>query len=76
MRTIEITGTTFVRDPHSKAIINKDVNGLEDYLKKRNLMAVQKEEINKIKTENECIKQELSEIKQMMFKLLEKGSNG
>lgn len=76
MRTIEITGTTFVRDPYSKAIINKDLNGLEDYLKKRNLMAVQKEEINKIKTENECIKQELSEIKQMMFKLLEKGSNG
>jgi RIO-like serine/threonine protein kinase len=76
MNTIEIPGTTFVRDTHSKAIINRDVNGLQDYLRKRNLLAVQKEEINKIKTENEYIKQELSDIKQMMFKLLEKGSNG
>jgi len=73
---IKVQGTEFVRDTNSTALINRDATGLEEYYRKRRMMSVQKEEINKIKIENEYIKQELSEIKQMMFKLLEKGSNG
>ena len=46
---VPITGTTLVRDTKSMALINQDKNGLDDYLKKRNLMAIQKQEINNIK---------------------------
>lgn len=36
------------------------------------MMAAQKDEINNLKKEHENIKMELSEIKQLMLKLLEK----
>ena len=67
MALVQITGTTFVRDTDTMGVINRDKNGLEDYLKKRNLMATQKEEINNMKTE-------LSEIKQMLLLLINKSS--
>lgn len=73
---VKITGTDFVRDTSSMAIINKDKNGLEDYMKKRKLLATQKEEINIIKAEIESIKSDVSEIKLLMRQLLDKGSNG
>ena len=34
----QITGTTFVSDTDTMGVINRDKNGLEDYLKKRNLI--------------------------------------
>lgn len=72
MSTVEITGTTFVREMGSKALVNRDSAGLDDYHKKRKLMELQRQEINNLKEETQSIKQELGEIKQLMLKLLEK----
>jgi hypothetical protein len=69
---LKVQGTEFVRDTNSTALINKDATGLEEYYKKRRMMAAQKDEINNLKKEHENIKMELSEIKQLMLKLLEK----
>ena len=57
-------------------VINKDKNGLEDYLKKRNLMATQKEEINNMKNDIVDVKEDIKEIKQLLLKMLDKGPYG
>ena len=75
MTLVPIPGTTLVRETNSMALINQDKNGLEQYLKKRHLMEVQKEEINKVKSEIVDIKNDVQEIKQLMLQLLNKGSN-
>lgn len=72
---IQIPNSTLVRDTNSMALINKDQNGLNDYLKKRQTMALQKQEINNVKSEIADVKNEMQEIKQLLLKLLE-GSNG
>lgn len=72
---IQIPGTALVRDTKSMALINQDKNGLDDYLKKRQTMATQKDEINKMKSDISEVKNDLSEIKAMMAQLLSKGSN-
>lgn len=70
---VKVEGTSFVRDINSMALINKDINGLEDYKRKRNLMVMQKEEINTIKSELDGIKTDMLEIKSLMRQLLDKG---
>ena len=75
MTLVPIPGTTLVRETNSMALIKQDKNGLEQYLKKRHLMEVQKEEINKVKSEIADIKDDVQEIKQLMLQLLNKGSN-
>ena len=64
-----------IRDTNSMALINNDQNGLNDYLKKRQAAAAQKQEINNVKSEIADVKNEMQEIKQLLLKLLE-GSNG
>ena len=76
MSLIQIPGTTLFRDTNSMALINKDQNGLQDYLKKRQTLAHQREELNNVKTEIQDIKQDMQEIKQLMLQLIGKGSNG
>ena len=73
---VKVTGTNFVRDTNSMALMNKDINGLEEYKMKRKMMATQREEINTIKAEIDGIKSDVSEIKSLMQQLLNKGSNG
>jgi ubiquinone biosynthesis protein UbiJ len=72
---VQIPGTTLVRDTTSMALINQDKNGLDDYLKKRQTMAAQKQEINNMKADISEIKGDLSELKSMIAQLLSKGSN-
>jgi ubiquinone biosynthesis protein UbiJ len=69
---IQIPGTSLVRDTNTMALINKDQNGLNDYLKKRQMMAIQKEEINNVKQEIQSVKNDMCEIKQLLMQLLEK----
>jgi hypothetical protein len=76
MSLVQIPGTTLIRDTTSMALINKDQNGLQDYLKKRQTLAHQKEELNNVKIEMQDIKQDMQEIKQLILQLLGKGSNG
>lgn len=64
-----------VRDVESRALINRDVVGLQEYQVKRNMMATQKQEINSVKNEINEIKDEMCEIKSLLLQLLGK-SNG
>jgi hypothetical protein len=76
MQYLKVEGTKLIRDPRTGALINQDSNGLNEYMAKRRGMELQKEEINKVKSEIIGIKDDLSEIKHLMLKLLEKGQNG
>ena len=55
------------------ALVNKDVAGLEEYRTKRKFAESQRQEINNLKKEMECIKGDVLEIKEMMRQLLNKG---
>ena len=73
---IQIPGTQMYRDTDSMALVNKDLNGLEEYNMKRRMMANHNNEINKVKSELQSVKEDMTEIKSMLLKLLDKGSNG
>jgi transposase len=70
---VPITGTSLVRDTESMALINRDVSGLQDYKAKRKFAESQREQINKVEAEISNIKNDISDIKKLMVKLLEKG---
>lgn len=59
----------FLRDTNSMGLINTDLISKEEYLLKSKLLKTQKEEINNLKAE-------ISEIKNLLKQLLEKGTNG
>jgi len=73
MALVPINGTKLYRDTETMALINKDVSGLEDYKAKRKYAEVQREQINNVKMEMDSIKNDISDIKKLMVKLLEKG---
>lgn len=73
---VQITGTNLVRDTKSMGLINCDLNGLQEYENKRRAELAKRSEINTLKSEIENIKGDVAEIKQLMLKLLDKGSNG
>ena len=72
---VKVTGTDFVRDTNSMGLSNLNTSEKNEYYSKVRMMSVQKEEINKVKSEMESIKTDVSEIKSLLLKLLE-GSNG
>lgn len=73
MSLVQIPETTFVRDTTSMALINQDKNGLEAYVKQRNVLVTQKQEINKIKSDIDGIRDDMQEIKSLMMQLIDKG---
>jgi hypothetical protein len=52
------------------------VNGLEEYKMKRRMAQVQREEINNVKSEVANIREDMSEIKALLLKLIGKDTNG
>lgn len=62
MTKVKITDTNYVRDIHSKAILNTNKNSLDDYKARKNMMS----KVNEIN----ILKQEVSEIKETMNKIL------
>lgn len=70
---LKVEGTKLVRDTRSGAIINQDKNGLDEYLNKRRALESQKEEINNVKSEVKVLREDITEIKSLLLKLLEKG---
>jgi hypothetical protein len=76
MELLKVKGTKLVRDTRSGAIINQDKTGLDEYLAKRRGMQAQKDEINKVKSDILEMKSDMADIKDLLKKLLEKGSNG
>ena len=73
MTYLRVEGTKLVRDTRSGAIINQDKNGLDEYLNKRRALESQKEEINNVKSEVKMLREDITEIKSLLLKLLEKG---
>ena len=73
MPYLKVEGTKLVRDTRSGAIINQDKNGLDEYLNKRRALESQKNEINNVKTEVKVLREDITEIKSLLLKLLEKG---
>ena len=69
---VQITGTKMVRDTESMALINKDINGLQEYQLKRKQAEGQRNEINTIKSEIKDIKGEMGEVKALLSQLLDK----
>jgi hypothetical protein len=76
MALVKVTGTNFIRDTDSMALINTDEVGKNEYYSKVKLITNQKEELNKVKSEIDSIKGDVSEIKQLILQLLNKGSDG
>ena len=72
---VRVTGTPYVRDVESKALINTDTTAKNEYFEKLRQAQMQKKEINTVKEEVQNIKNDVTEIKQLLKKLLE-GSNG
>ena len=73
---VPITDTLFVRDIHSKAILNTDRVGLQNYYTQRELYRKQAE---KIEASNRLtqLEEDMSEIKTMLRELVSKEmSNG
>ena len=74
---VPITDTLFVRDVHSKAILNTDRVGLQNYYTQRELY--RKEQAEKIEASNRLTQlvEDMSEIKTMLRELVSKEmSNG
>lgn len=73
MPFVKVTGTKFVRDTNSMAIMPIDNTEKNEYLIKVRAAISQKEEINKVKSELDGIKSDISDIKILLQQLLIKG---
>lgn len=73
MQVVKITGTNYVRDIASMAIMPIDNTEKNDYYAKLRVIRTQKEEINKVKAEMDTIKFDIGEIKNLLQQLLSKG---
>ncbi len=66
MAQVEIPNTRLIRDVHSKAVLNTDKNGLDEYLMKREL--AKKQQAEKVETKERLAKLEndMAEIKSLL----------
>ena len=74
---VQVEDTSFVRDIHSKAILNTDRTGLQNYYVQRDLY--KKEQAEKIQASNRLtqLEEDMFEIKTMLRQLVSKEmSNG
>lgn len=69
MKQVKIPDTSFVRDIHSKAILNTDRKGLNEYLMKRDIAKKQQSEKNETKERLDKLEQDIQEIKELLLKL-------
>lgn len=68
---VRIQDTALIRDVHSKAILNTDRNGLNEYLMKRELAKKQQEEQSQTKDRLEKLENDMSEIKSLLRDIVE-----
>lgn len=69
MKQVKIPDTSFVRDIHSKAILNTDRKGLNEYLMKREMAKKQQSEKFETKDRLDKLEQNIQEIKELILKL-------
>ena len=65
MKTVEIKETKYVRDLDSKAILNTNINALEQYKMEKKRLEDEKNDINNMK-------KDIAELKEMIAQLLGK----
>jgi hypothetical protein len=73
---VKVSGTNFIRDINSMAIINVDNTQRDEYYAKQKILQNQKVELNTIRSEIDDIKCDVSDIKQLLLQLIEKGTHG
>jgi hypothetical protein len=69
MSQVKIPDTTFVRDIHSKAILNTDRKGLNEYLMKKEIAKKQQSEKFETKERLNKLELDMQEIKELLLKL-------
>ena len=69
MNTVNIPETSFVRDINSKAILNTDRKGLEDYLMRKEIAKKQNQEAQETKQRLTKIEEDMQEIKKLLIEL-------
>jgi len=71
MEEIRVKGRSdLVRDPLTNAIINTNTNAYEEYISRRQLKKEEVQKINELESEVASIKDDLSEIKLLLRKLV------
>jgi hypothetical protein len=73
---LPVNDTNYLRDTTSMALINNDRSAKEEYLNKAKLIKQQREEINTLKTEITLMKNDVTDIKELLKQLIGKGKNG
>jgi len=69
MSQVKITDTTFVRDLNSKAILNTDKRGLNEYLMKKEIAKKQQSQHDETKNRLNRLEQDMQEIKELLLKM-------
>lgn len=73
MKYLKVTGNSdLVRDVESRAIINTSDNGYNEYMNKRNLQLYQRDLVARQDNEIQMLKNDISDIKQMLLTLINK----
>jgi hypothetical protein len=72
MSQVEIPNTKLIRDIHSKAVLNTDKRGLEEYQMKRELAKRQKAEQTDTKDRLAKLENDMSEIKELLLKITQR----
>ena len=75
MKQVQIPDTLYVRDIHSKAILNTDKKGLNEYLMKRDIARKQKGEQEQTKERLEKLENDIQEIKELLLKMSSTNGN-
>ena len=73
MAHVRIEDTALIRDIHSKAILNTDKAGLNDYLMKREIAKKQQAEQVQNKDRLTKLEEDMSEIKNLLVQLVNTG---
>lgn len=73
MRLVKVVGTDFVRDVDSMGLSNTNTAEKNEYYSKLRMVTNQKEEINKLKSEINNMRDDVYEIKGLLRQLIEKG---
>lgn len=72
MNTMKVKGMNLVREMNSKAILNTDKKGLEDYYMKREIAKKQNEKYNNFENRLDGVERDLFEIKSLLSTLINK----
>ena len=69
MDQVRITDTSYVRDIHSKAVLNTDRNGLNEYLMKREIAKKHQAEKEETKERLAKLENDMTEIKNLLHEI-------